>query len=307
MSVFANEVKQLASVKRVGFTQGTPFNRGNNNTVSYRDKNISFQILGGDTTSFNILGLQIVRDNQLGSTNNHAFFSRQAMKETELEEDATEIRFNEHWSMQVDGIINDIQLGNITNSIQPLLFFFSTLESNYPWDILVEIQGDPSLAFDQVKQAYERIVQLDFNGKYIEDQVLKSFTAQQRTAKIVILFTAIAILISLLGLLAMSTYFIRQHTKEIAVRKVHGADNFKMLSQLILTFLGYVGIAFVIAVPIIGYIMNRWLLDYSYRISLSPWIFISAGAFCLLVSFVSVYWQSRLAANADPVNSLKNN
>ena len=68
-------------------------------------------------------------------------------------------------------------------------------------------------------------------------------------------------------------------------------DPIVMLSQLILTFLGYVFIAFVIAVPIIWYIMNRWLSDYSYRISLSPWIFITAGAFCLLVSFVSVYWQ----------------
>jgi putative ABC transport system permease protein len=138
------------------------------------------------------------------------------------------------------------------------------------------------------------------------DDLLKgSFNAQQRTARIVILFTAIAILISLLGLLAMSTYFIRQHTKEIAVRKVHGANNFRMLSQLVLTFLGYVGIAFVIAVPLIGYIMNRWLSDYSYRIGLSPWIFISAGVFCLLVSFVSVYWQSRKAAHANPVDSLK--
>jgi putative ABC transport system permease protein len=51
--------------------------------------------------------------------------------------------------------------------------------------------------------------------------------------------------------------------------------------------------------------MSRWLSDYSYRISLSPWIFIAAGAFCLLVSFVSVYWQSRQAAHANPVNSLQ--
>jgi len=146
---------------------------------------------------------------------------------------------------------------------------------------------------------------LDFNGKFMDDLLKDSFAAQQRTSKIVILFTAIALLISLLGLVAMSTYFIRQHTKEIAIRKVHGAENFEMLSKLVLTFLAYVGIAFVIAVPLIWYIMNRWLSDYSYRISLSPWIFIAAGGFCLLISFVSVYWQSRHAAHANPVGSLK--
>jgi putative ABC transport system permease protein len=74
---------------------------------------------------------------------------------------------------------------------------------------------------------------------------------------------------------------------------------------LVSKFLAYVAIAFVIAAPCIGYIMMRWLSDYSYRISLSPWIFIAAGAFCLLVAFVSVYWQSRRAAHANPVDSLK--
>jgi len=70
--------------------------------------------------------------------------------------------------------------------------------------------------------------------------------------------------------------------------------------------LGYVCIAFVIAVPLVWYIMSRWLSDYSYRISLSPWIFLAAGGFCLLVSFVSVYWQSRQAAHTNPVDSMKN-
>lgn len=86
---------------------------------------------------------------------------------------------------------------------------------------------------------------------------------------------------------------------------VKGADNFKVLSQLVWVFLGYVVIAFVIAAPIIGYFMQKWLEDYSYRISLSPCIFIATDGFCLLVSFVTVYWQSRIAANANPVKALK--
>jgi len=312
---FANEVKQLASVKRVGFAQGNPLNSWNNNTVRYNGKSIGFQILGGDTAVFEILGLQMLKDNHLGSAvpnkYDHFYFSRQAMKETELKEGVTEIRFPDagNWTMQVEGVIGDIQLFNVTHGIEPVLYFFSSPESkswwNNPWNLLIETQGDSKAAFQQIKQVYERVVKLDFNGKFMDDLLQESFAAQQRTSKIVILFTAIALLISSLGILAMSTYFIRQRTKEIAVRKVHGAENFKMLSRLILTFLGYVVIAFAIAVPFIGYIMNRWLSDYSYRISLSPLIFIAAGIFCLLVSFVSVYWQSYRAAHGNPVDSLK--
>ncbi|MDR2144981.1 MAG: ABC transporter permease [Tannerella sp.] len=306
MAVFANEAKQLASVKRVGFSQSTPFGGGNNSTVEYNGKNISFQILGGDSATFEMLGLKILKDNQLGSAGgNHAYFSEQAIKETEAGENATEIRFNENWTLQIDGIIKDIQLKNITRGKAPLLFYFGAFETMYPWNILIEVQGDPVTAFKQVQETYERVVQLDFNGTFVDEQVRKSFASQQRTSRIVSLFTFIAILISLLGLVAMSTYFIRQHAKEIAIRKVHGAENFRMLSRLVLTFLGYVGIAFVIAVPLIRYIMKGWLSDYSYRISLSPWIFIAAGGFCLLVSFVSVYWQSYRAAHANPVDELK--
>ena len=102
----------------------------------------------------------------------------------------------------------------------------------------------------------------------------------------------------------MSTYFIQQRSQEVAVRKVFGSDNKAILMRLVGTFLNYVAIAFVIATPIIWYIMKQWLSDYSYRISLNPLIFIASGAFCLLISFVTVFVQSYYAANANPVDSI---
>ena len=122
-----------------------------------------------------------------------------------------------------------------------------------------------------------------------------------------VIFACIAILISLLGLLAMSTYFILQRSQEVAIRKVFGSDNQGILVRLVGTFLTYVGIAFVIATPLSWYFMKQWLADYSYRIALSPLIFIVAGLFCLLISFLAVFFQSWKAANANPVESVKNN
>ena len=134
----------------------------------------------------------------------------------------------------------------------------------------------------------------------------KSFESEVRTTKIVSIFAGIAILISMLGLLAMSTYFIQQRSQEVAIRKVFGSDNRGVLFRLISSFLVYVGFAFIIATPIIWYFMNQWLSDYSYRISLNPLIFIAAGVFCLLISFVTVFFQSYKAANTNPVNSIAN-
>lgn len=105
----------------------------------------------------------------------------------------------------------------------------------------------------------------------------------------------------------MSTYFIQQRSSEIAVRKVFGSTNVQVLVRLVKAFLTYVGIAFIISVPVIWYFMNGWLSEYSYRIVLSPWIYAASGLFCLLVSFVTVFLQSYLAAISNPVESIKDN
>jgi putative ABC transport system permease protein len=130
------------------------------------------------------------------------------------------------------------------------------------------------------------------------------YARQRQISQIILVFTGIAILISILGLLAMSTYFIRLRKKEIAVRKVFGATDGEVLMRLLRTFLAYVVVAFVVAVPFSWYLMRWWLNDYSYRIGLSPWIFIAAGALCFFVSLITVYWQSRVAANANPIDAI---
>lgn len=148
---------------------------------------------------------------------------------------------------------------------------------------------------------------MDFTGKFMDEQVEESFIVQERTLAIVVVFAVIAILISLLGLLAMSTYFIQQRSSEIAVRKVFGSTNAQVLLRLVKAFLTYVAVAFIIAIPLIWHFMNGWLTGYSYRITLSPWIYAVAGLFCLVVSFITVFIQSYQAATANPIESIKDN
>ena len=152
----------------------------------------------------------------------------------------------------------------------------------------------------------EDVTKVEFEAKYLDNEIQESFDSQIRLVKIVVIFALIAILISLLGLLAMSTYFIQQRAQEVAVRKVFGSDNKSILFRLVGTFLIYVVIAFVIATPLVWYAMKEWLSGYSYRISLNPLYFIAAGLFCLLISFAAVVVQSFQAANANPVDSVAN-
>lgn len=301
-----NEFARLASVKRVGYGQGMPFNAGNNYSYHKDGKNISFQSFVGDSTYFRMLGFDILRDNHVAGGN--AFFlSQQAFRELELDEDAESFNLEPFFAgnVPIAGMVKDFQIRSIVAEPRPTLLRMQKVEEFHPWNIVVETAGDPYQAYKEIKAVYERITNLEFPGKFIDRQIEESFAQQRRTSKILILFACIAILLSLLGLIAMSTYFIQQRSREIAVRKVFGSSISQVLARLLFTFLNYVVIAFVVVTPLVWYLMRQWLSGYSYRISLNPWIFICSGLFCLLLAFVTVFWQSYRAAAMNPVVSIK--
>lgn len=103
----------------------------------------------------------------------------------------------------------------------------------------------------------------------------------------------------------MSLYLIRQKEKEIGIRKVNGATEGEILRMLNLDSFIRVLIAFVFACPIAYYAMSRWLEGFAFKIELSWWVFLVAGVIVLLLSLLSVSWQSLKAARANPVDSLK--
>ncbi|MDR1331783.1 MAG: ABC transporter permease [Tannerella sp.] len=303
--LLAGELERLPAVRRTGFGAGTPFDRGNNHTMRMKDKNISFQSFICDTAFFNMLGWEKLRDNQVSGD---AFYlNERALAELEIEQDAPVFPFYDR-EMPLAGVLRDFQLYNITGPPSPVMVQVKAPHEFNDWErwtLLVEVEGSPAAAWGAVKETFERITGSEFRGQFIDQQVAASFEGEQRTSRLMTLFTAIAIVISLLGLVAMSTYFIRLRAKEIAVRKVFGSTNPEALRRLVATFLSYVLIAFVVAAPAAWVMMRQWLAGYAYRIELSPWFFVVAGVFCLAVSFVTVFFQSYAAANANPVNSIK--
>lgn len=304
LSAFVGELKGLSCVDRVGKTQGLPLFGSNNWTSTYQGQNISFQQFVMDKDCYDMLGLEILRDNHL--TTEGWFLNEQAMREMNLSEDATSFMLDRHERpIAIAGIVRDFYcFGNVTTGMNPVMFRFLK-DNEAPWMILTETQGDPFAAKEAIGKVYEKVTGLEFEAFFMDESLQNSFDSQIRLAKIVIVFSIIAILISLLGLLAMSTYFIQQRLQEVSVRKVFGSSNRQILVKLVFTFLNYVLIAFVIAIPIIMYFMKDWLSDYSYRIGLSPLIFIAAGLFCLMISFVSVFFQSYRAATSNPVDSFR--
>lgn len=111
-------------------------------------------------------------------------------------------------------------------------------------------------------------------------------------------------LVSCLGLFGLAAFTAERRTKEIGIRRVLGATTPGIIGLLSKDFLKLVLIALVIAVPLAGYFMDRWLQDFAYRINIQIWIFVLAGGLALAVAFLTVS-QAVKAAMADPVRSLR--
>lgn len=139
---------------------------------------------------------------------------------------------------------------------------------------------------------------------YIDQQITSDYQKETHMATILRLFAFIAVVISVLGLVAMSTYYIDGRKKEIAVRKVFVSTSSEVSRRFIRRFLSYVVIAFVIATPIIIYFYGGWVAQYSHRAVWWYWIPI-AGIIVLAVSYAAVAVQSWQAARQNPAINLK--
>ncbi|WP_062057173.1 ABC transporter permease [Aquimarina longa] len=139
-------------------------------------------------------------------------------------------------------------------------------------------------------------VDKQFDAQYNDD---KQFSAAFRV------FTMLAIFIAALGLFGLSSYTCIQRKKEIGIRKVNGASVFGILKLLNIDFLKWIGVAFIIAIPIAWYTMNSWLENFALKTSLSWWIFILSGVITLSIILLTVSWQSFIVANKNPATTLR--
>lgn len=310
---FREAVEAMPFVESAGFGEGTPLYGTNNNTMYYQGGLLGFQLVRGDAEYFEILGLRLKSDNHLADRNAW-YWNEYAFKEAGLPETATECAFgNEKYGYETEliaGVYYDFK-------IRPLLYDQSAAqiyrydvypESRTPWNVLVKITGDHAAAYDRIAEVYSRIrPDGAFEASYIEDQIEATFIKYIQLQKIIIIFTVIAIFVSSLGLFAMSTYYIRAHSRNIAVEKVFGADKGLILRQISSSYLLLSLIAFVVSVPVSWLLTDAWLSQFSY--SAGAWLqwvlILASGVLSCGIAFLTILYQSIVAINTNPVIALR--
>jgi putative ABC transport system permease protein len=158
----------------------------------------------------------------------------------------------------------------------------------------------------QVEAQWKKLIPGEpFNYLFFDQNLQAQYENEKRAGQIFGVFSGLAIIIACVGLFGLAAYTASLRTKEIGVRKVLGASVGNVVFLLSKEFTKLILIAFMIAIPFAWYIMENWLQGFAYRTELGPGVFFIAGTAALLISWITVSYQSIKAAIVNPVKSLR--
>jgi len=205
----------------------------------------------------------------------------------------------------VVGVIKDFILTDPYEPTRPMIIYGA---GSYFSAMLIRFNDKSSMA-DNLKKAelvFKKYnTEYPFEYKFVDEEYAKKFENEKRTGTLASLFAGLTIFITCLGLFGLATYMAENRIKEIGVRKVLGASVAGITTLMSKDFLKLVAVSFVIASPIAWWAMKQWLSNYAYAVHIQWWVFALAAAIALIISAISVSYQSIRAATSNPVKSLR--
>lgn len=205
---------------------------------------------------------------------------------------------------KIIGVLKDFHYKSLQQVIQPLTM---RIEPNSIGLISVKVSASGLPAtIKAIETKWNQVIpNRPFEYTFLDDFLDKQYRAESNFGNLFFNFAMLAIFISCLGLLGLSSYNTILRTKEIGVRKILGGSISSIVNLLSVEFLRLVLIAFVIAAPVAWYGMSKWLLEFPYRTNVSWWVFALAGLASVLIAFITISFQVIKAAVANPVKSLR--
>jgi ABC-type antimicrobial peptide transport system permease subunit len=207
--------------------------------------------------------------------------------------------------LHVVGVIKDFILQSPYEPIKPMI-----IQGAKSWFNVIHFRlNNANSTAENLKRAEAVFKKYNpeypFEYNFIDQDYARKFGDAQRTQTLAGLFAGLTIIISCLGLFGLAAYMAQNRIKEIGVRKVLGASVFGVTALLSKDFLKLVIISLLIASPIAWYFMHKWLGDFNYRISISIWVFLGASAMTIVISLITISFQTIKAAITSPIKSLR--
>ncbi|KAA2238989.1 FtsX-like permease family protein [Chitinophaga agrisoli] len=204
------------------------------------------------------------------------------------------------------GVINDVLMESPYEPVKQSIFYLSSPADGGILNIRLNPRLSTAAALAKLEAVCKKYSPEElFDYQFVDADYAAKFADEQRVGRLAGIFTMLAIFISALGLFGMASFVAEQRIKEIGIRKLFGASVFNLWGMLTKDFVVLVVIALFIAIPAAWLFMQNWLGHYTYRTNLSWWIFAATGSCVILITLLTVSYQSIRAAQSNPVKCLK--
>jgi putative ABC transport system permease protein len=205
----------------------------------------------------------------------------------------------------VGGVTNDFHFSSMHQKIQPVIFLNTRLTNNYRFLSFRLKPGNTVESIAKIEQKWSALMPgSSFEYKFMDDTLGKMYQTEVQMKKASDLATILSFIIALMGILGIVSLNVQKKAKEISIRKVLGAEAGSIVMLFIKEYLLVVTLAILVACPVAWFVVNNWLNDYAYRISISPWPFVTAFCVLILSTVLLIIAQTIKASSAKPVKNL---
>ncbi|MGC4023089.1 MAG: ABC transporter permease [Cyclobacteriaceae bacterium] len=313
VKTFKEELQQLSQVKSVTVSDYLPIRgtkrNGNGFWVEGRQKvdhSVGVQVWQVDYDYIKTMGMKIVAGRnfspEMASDSSGIIINQTMAKKLGLQ-DPIGKRVQNWRSWNVIGVVEDFNFESLRSEVGPLCF----LIGNSPSIISVKLNAkNASSVLPQIESTWKKIApHQPIRYTFLDESFERMYDDVKRMGSIFTSFAVLAIIVACLGLFALSSFMVEQRGKEISIRLILGASLKSIFNLLTVNFLKLVVISLFIAAPIAWYLMDQWLMDFTYRTKITLDIFLLTGTIAITIALLTISYQSVKAALVKPISKLK--
>lgn len=311
--MFANRLKRYAGISDVTFSQ---FLLNSSDQYmgwgrQYRNEDIQFQCLPVHPSFLKVLGIPVEEGRDFRPddvrTRYGAYIFNQSAKA------AYDMKVGEAIdSATIVGFIPNVKFASFRSEVTPMAFYIWGTAAGgdfYPLWAYIQVKpgADLRAAMEEVRKAFREFdSDYPIDARFFDEVLNAAYEKEHSLAMLITLFSLVAIFISIVGVFGLVVFDSEYRRKEIGVRKVLGSTTAQILLLFNKTYVKILTVCFVVAAPLAWYGVQEWLKNFAYRTPMYLWVYVAAFGVVALVTVATVTFQNWRAANANPVDSIKN-